>query len=269
MLTPASESAILAKVRKLLQLAEHGTEHEAALAAERAAELMREYGLSEAAVRVTDTAKKAEPIVTHAAEASRHDRKTVAWKGSLAYGIAAANGCCMYWVGGRIVFLGRTSAVQAADYTLSWLVPEVERITDEAWEREGQSFSIFGGAPNVRTWKHAFRIGCASRISTRLIARANERPELRAVADYVRASQRKKSAPPKELNADTPGTALAVLQKDAEEVGEEYTRRMKGARTRRGGSYSSSDGYRAGRDAGERVNLSSGPGLPAPARRLP
>ena len=265
-MTGAVEAPVLGKIRKLLQLAKSENEHEAASAAARAAEMMAEHGLSEAELRVTDASKKAEPIVEHHATVAREDKRIVAWKGSLAHGVADAHGCKMWWRGGKVVLLGRTSATQAADYTLTWLCKEVERLTDEAWAHAGIS--------NAKTWKHSFRIGCATRIAARLKKQARERPELRVIADFDRAARtrwfkRKEREPQAKINAVTPGTALVLLQRDAEEVCDAYATSMKGARSSRAGAYSSSDGYSAGRAAGERVNLASGPGLAAPPKRLP
>lgn len=264
-----NETPVLRKVRKLLELAKSGTEHEAASAAERAADLMREHGLSEAELRLTDTTKKAEPIIRTRATATAGDTKINAWKGALAHGIADANGCKMWWSGGGVVFLGRTSAVETADYLLTWLSGEVERLADRAWEGERAAYASYE-RPNGQTWKHSFRIGCATRIAQRLKARAAERPELKIVADYAPKFRRGvEVGRPKQLNRDAPGTALMVLQKDAEEVCDAYAKVARTfRRSYRGGTHSSRSGYDAGRDAGERVNLSSGPGLPAPTKRL-
>lgn len=255
-------SDVLSKVRKLLDMARSGTEHEAALAAERAADLMQEHGLSEAEVRLTDQAKKAEPVVREAADVSRGDKKIVAWKGALAHGVCAAHGVKFWWHGGEIRMLGRASAVQAANYTLKWLANEVERLTEEGWHAyyTGEVFQ------NPRTWRHAFRVGCAARISARLVERAKERPELRVVYDHNPRHRERRALPP----PPPASTALVLLQRDAEEVCDAYTQVSRGFRgSYRGGSYSSGDGYAAGRAAGDRVGLSSGPRLPAPAKRIP
>lgn len=261
MTTP--EAPILGRIRKLLALAKSGNEHEAASAAARAAELMAEHGLSEAETRLTDANKTAEPIVRSTVEASAADRKAVAWKGSLAQGLAAAHGCKMWWSGAQVVLLGRTSSVQAANYTLSWLVREVERLADQAWEQQhGSGGDIW--APSARTWKGSFRLGAAGRISERLREAARERPELRVVADHRHDRPRTPR-----LNQEAPGTALVLLARDAEEVCDEYDKVARGFRGAKSFSGArSSDGYGAGRRAGDRVNLASGPGLRAPARRI-
>jgi hypothetical protein len=257
---------ILDRVRKLLSLARSENEHEAASAAAHAAELMREHGLSEAELRVSDATKLAEPIATVDVEITAEDKKIIAWKGVLARGVCAANGVKFWWIRGRIQILGRTSAAQAANYTLSWLSREVEQLTEEAWNDWNYEYPL----TTARTWKHSFRVGCATRISERLIERAREHPELRTVYEFTGVKKKKRSwDKPRTLVAQS-STALTLVQKDAEEVCDQYAEATKHARNRVGlGSCSSYDGYDAGRARGSTVNLGSGPGLPKPQGRIP
>lgn len=252
-----AELPVLAKIRKLLNLAKSANEHEAALAASRAAELMAEHGLAEAELRVTDATKTAEPIVEDVGtSATQADKRGVLWKGQLARGVTAAHGCKFWWHGPSIRLLGRKSAVQAADYTITWLVGEVERLADAAWNDEGS----WGGG-NARAWKNSFLLGCAMRIAERLIEQAKAHPEL-AIVHTHKAGRGAVALPALQ------STALVVLAKDAIEVCREWDRVAEKFTARRGPTVSNRGAYAQGHEAGGNVNLGGGRALGAGAKRL-
>lgn len=248
---------ILDRVRKLLKLSEATSEAEAALAAQRAAELMAEYQLSEAEVRAADPAQKPEEIAQRA-PCGPDDKRVVAWKGTIASAVAKSMGCRMYWSGGAIRLFGRMSATQAVAYTSQYLWSEVDRLCESAWRART------GGGPtgeSARAWKGAFRVGAATRLASRLHVSACER----AAADAASIAVKDPKLPA------TTSTALVLRRKDQEEVDSEYKAYSKGWRTGRGSSAGASSygGYGAGQRAADGIALGvKRAGLGAGAPRL-
>lgn len=263
---------VMSRVRKLLQLSRSTNEAEAALAAQRAAELMVEHNLSEASIRIQGgDVQPAEPIAErHVVNPEAYFRKRVAWKGSIASAVAHSFGCRMYWHGGMICYFGRQSAVQAATYTSQYLWNEVDRLADDAWEKvahlakkpnEPDEAGYIYEAPNPRTWRGSFRLGAASAISGRLHERRAEAREARRAETAEAVAEA-----PEPVNPQ----ALALLRKDAEEVATEYEAYSKNfGKAAPIGRISSGGGYGAGREAGGRMHLGSGrAGLGAGMTRL-
>jgi hypothetical protein len=222
---------VLDRIKKLLRLArDAANEHEAASAAERAAALMAEHEIHEATIRLDDAEPAPAEPIDQAHVATRTARK-VAWHMRLISPIGRSYGCRAYWMGGSIRLFGRLSSVQAATYTSAYLMREVERLADA--EGVGQS----------RAWRNAFRLGCASRISSRILAQVAER---------------ERTAAPSAAPSPSAG-ALVLVRRDRAEVETAYAGFSRGFRN--GGSvgnYSSGGGYNAGHAAGERVHLGVG-----------
>lgn len=260
----------LDRVKKLLALAEGaGSEAEAANAAEKAAALIAEYQLTEAELRLASGEDKSkEPIVDRALD-PRIKSKRVAWESTIAAAVARSYGCRYYWYGGTVYFFGRESSVQAAIYTTQYLRAEVERLCAEAWLREREaelSDAAWNGRDArgaARAWKNGFRLGAASEVARRLYTAASDRRDTaRQAAQEAAAARAARGAPA--------GNALAVIERDKEEVDAAYAKRSKGFG--KGGSLgatSSLDGYARGRQAGGQVSLGGGrAGLSAGQGRL-
>jgi len=254
---------ILDRVRKLLSLSEHsGSEHEAALAASRAAALMEQYQLSEALVRLDDANAKPEPILRDERlepDAPQIGRKRVAWKEAISNAVAKDLGVREYyryrtaWTGhtmrrtADVRGFGRETAIQTWRYTCEYLWRTVDELADKAWIAEGDDESSMG---TVRAWKNSFRVGCASKISERIFA---NRKATRETAKAVREAAIKAST-----NETRESLALSIIERDQAEVDAEYANMASrwGGRSAAGiGSTSSTDGYGAGRAAGDRVSL--------------
>lgn len=272
-------SKILDRVRKMLALAKNaGSEEEAAAAAARASALMDEYQLSEALVALDDPQRPKERMVKARLEPDEDEclsdsepsppdeayRKRVAWKESLASALAMDLGVHMYYwnrsLCGKkrtdIRGFGRESAIQTWQYTFKYLVAVVEELADKAWEDVALKMPS-----GTRAWKNAFRVGCANRIAVRMHEkRAAEREARRVAVEFAEKEQRNIEAMAAEGLAPGDGVrqqlALAVVEKDRQEVDEAYKKVSEGwGRTSSIGSTSSSDGYRAGSRAGDGVNL--------------
>jgi hypothetical protein len=243
---------IIDRIQKLLRLASNaGSEAEAALAAQRAADLMAEHEIHEAelALQAGDTPRVAEPI-EKCFEVTK-TKKRVAWHSKIVGAVADSYGAKWYWQGGRLVLFGRLSAVQAATYTSQYLMNE--RMTD----RE---------APSPRYTKadrNGFRLGCAGRVAQRVYAQTTERKAQNRTPD---------PEPVPNIFDDTPATpapgseeepapqynpmALAIVEKDRQEVEDAYdTYSERFGKAPSIGKVSSYSGYQAGREAGKRINL--------------
>lgn len=263
---------ILDRVRKLLRLADNaGSEAEAATAAARAAALMAEHAITEAqaALDAGDDAAP-EPIQYEALLDPDADRRTsakrVAWRCTLAHAVAYSVGVRSYYSNGHVVGLGRETAVQTWRYTTSYLAAEVERLADAAYVGKSDYVS-------ARSWKNAFRLGCAERVGQRLRDQAYaERLQRAAQVEIAKAeievAQRAAS------DADTPPSnhALAIVKVDTarEEVDAAYRQiSARFGRAKPMGQTSSYGGLQAGRAAGDRVSLGgTARGLPAGRGRL-
>lgn len=253
------QDKIIDRIRKLLALSKSANEHEAAAAAAKASQLMREHEIGEAMLRVEDDSRSAEDIVEGTVDGSQAARKRVAWKCFIASGAALAFGVKMWTTSGKIVGLGRVSAVQSWGYTCQYLYREVDRLADEAWDSHAAS-EIRIGAGGVRAWKNAFRVGASHAIHLRLKAQAEE-SEASKRADVAALCQSSES-----------GTqALAVIDRDRSEVAAAYAERSKGFSKVAGiGQTSSRSGYASGVAAGRSVSLGGGAraGLPEPSKRI-
>lgn len=258
------------RVRKLLALAKGTSEHEAAAAAGAAAKLVEQFQLTEAMIRLDDTEAQAEPIEQSARlEPELPDfggrgsgRKRIAWKETIAKATASDLGIHMYWTSHvDMRGFGRESAIQTWRYMYQYLCRAVDQLAEEAWEIEGDRYI------GPRAWKNAFRVGCAQRLSTRIWdtrqKRNNEERSARfAARTAARVAEQARAAGAAAIAADALAgerqvLALAIVAKDQAQVNDEYREYSKSWRGSISsiGSTSSSDGYSAGKAAGDRVAL--------------
>lgn len=269
------------RVRKLLALAQNTTEHEAALAASRAAKLVEQFELTEAMIRIDDTAAKAEPIECAGRlqpELSQFGgrasgRKRVAWKETLAKATGSDLGIKVYWRNNvDITGFGRESAIQTWRYVFQYLVRIVDELADLGWAKHGSRDD------SQRAWKNAFRTfrtGCAQRVATRMWeerqARTTARDEHKRMMAHTVEGDNDEATVEDALHASRECQALAIVAKDQAEVDEEYATYSKswGRPISSIGKVSSYDGYTAGSKAGASIKLGGGgKALPAGQGRL-
>jgi hypothetical protein len=268
---------IIDRIQKLLRLAQNaGSEAEAALAAQRAADMMAEHEIHEAELALANDAetRQAEPI-EKCFEVTKTSKR-VAWHMRVTNAVARTYGSMAYWQGGRVVLFGRLSAVQAVNYTSHYLMREIEKMTDR--EAPTSTYS--------RTYRNAFRLGCANEVANRLALRLALEEQKRKEAAYQAAMaatmaaqaeaetddvvseddldaavedeiEDEKSEPTPVPNATPANTmALAIVERDREEVKKEYENFSRKWRSGAAiGKISNGSGYSAGRAAGGRVNL--------------
>jgi hypothetical protein len=161
------ETPIVEKIRKLLKLAaDPSNSHEAALAAERAQELLFRHHLDMADV-ADDTSGVVEadrPLITDP------------WRKALAALIARFNFCrLLEWTGG-MKFIGAPADVETVLYLYTYLSRTIYRLARESWEKRVEEFTdpVLGRHPALdepdaeRDWKDSFRIGAVEIIGVRL-----------------------------------------------------------------------------------------------------
>jgi hypothetical protein len=168
-MNPTTPQSIIEKIRKLQALADNaGTEHEAAVAADRVAELCRQHNLDIGVATLVEEEKEAsEARHEHAGRWSAHYSGLSAACGEVfhvghykkACGIVQKDGAGRIIGskdGSALVFFGLKANVQAATETYEYLLASVEAML-ESHIRAGGRLS---GVSDFR----AFRIGCATRI---------------------------------------------------------------------------------------------------------
>lgn len=139
----AETEAIQETIAKLLRKAE-GTsnEHEAALFAAKAQELLARHNLDEAKVRARD-ATASDPITEQ-----NYGRKSVApWRRQVAQGCAKLYFCRLLCVGSELEFVGKSHNVEVAISMTNWLCSVVVRMAREydSDRREQEDFKRGAG----------------------------------------------------------------------------------------------------------------------------
>lgn len=230
-------SAVVNRIRKFLEMSKSDNENEATMAAQRAAEMMAKYNITEAELRVEDETREAEPIVQREIfNEPGKPRKRVAWKELIADGVAKSLGCHLYLTADGPAVFGRESATQAWKYTCLYLFNEVNRLAEEAWEREGSEAWMANHTP--KKWKNSFRVGAAQSIIMRLYEEADKRgvPE-------------------------TSEKALMIINDDEKEVENEYAKfSSEWGKSSMIGLISNRTGYKAGLEAGHDMELNGASG---------
>lgn len=250
-------SKIIDRIQKLLKLAANaGSEHEAALAAERAAELMIEHEIHEAQISLDGPNEPRTPEPIDHCHRVTDTTKRVAWHMRVAGAVARSYGANAYWSGGAVVLFGRLSAVQAAAYTSQYLMREIERVTDAEAPTRSQNITDGGYS---KSFRNAFRLGCASRIAHRLEEKTRPSKLTKMPDGSVQDIPEDLAAKlPEEMPSPSAGV-LAVIKRDHAKVDQAYKDYSKGWKSSGTvGQFSSGGGYSAGREAGGRVSLGGG-----------
>jgi Protein of unknown function (DUF2786) len=210
------EDRVLERIRKLLRLANdaRGNEHEAALAARRASELMEEHGLSTATIEASGGTGESRTQ----AESDSFERGRAPWMAELMRVVAEASFClCEVDVIGsgkktRVAFrlFGRVSAVAGAFALADYLKQTIWRLSTEADV----------GSP------HYFRSGCAERLGER-VSEGHEQA-LAEQRERAEKEQREQAARAAHPGAAPSSTALTIVLADyaqSERDGNEDLRR--------------------------------------------
>ena len=164
------KDSILKRIQKLLRMSEENgaSENEAMMAASKVQELLKEHNLSLSDVK-DDTEQ--EPI-----DRENFDLGKENWRAWIAQATAKLYFCSMfqstkyenYKRVKKAVFVGRKSNRIVAKSMCDYFEKTVERLADEEFKNTPGSKSA------INKMKHAFQLGCASRLQSRLQEKYNE-----------------------------------------------------------------------------------------------
>lgn len=222
----------MAKVSKLLRLSESSNPHEAALAAQRAQEILTRYNIDRAALDLDGSQSEPEEEIENFTDRAPLDEakaRLATWKTILANRLAKANQVAVYVSGSAIGIVGRPSDVEKVRYMYGLLVREVDRLTNRDGKGCGQR------------WRNSFRLGVVSAIAEKLAQTAAK------VAHDMRA--------------ESNGAALVRVNQAIEKVEqrgrdvESFVRRNLKLRESSRKVSASFDAHAAGYHAGQSINL--------------
>ncbi|GHO45165.1 DUF2786 domain-containing protein [Ktedonospora formicarum] len=150
---------IITKIRNLLALKASSNEHEAALAAEKATELLLKYNVS------------LDEVMQKKSEYSWQEREKFAnttWKLALYTAIGKANLCrVIYDTKKRIAHVvGRKHNIEVVEYLYTYLTRTIDRLADEAWTEYHEQYPY--SRVTIRKFKAGFRLGATSEVIKRL-----------------------------------------------------------------------------------------------------
>lgn len=173
------DSKILDRLVKLLELAKRGTENEAELAAQRAAELMAKYQLDAADVEARLNTGAKPNLETGRVDGDGDAPKRVErWHSVLLAVVADVSGGRAWMHGAgryqQFMMIGPKDSVASAKYLYAMLERDVNRLSREAGRRHGEASNA---------WRRAYALGMVSRISERL--RAGKAAAVRAATSQA------------------------------------------------------------------------------------
>lgn len=215
---------IIERIQKLLALSTSSNPHEAALAAAKAQALLFRHNLSMATVQAGMSGSGGSPYVV-----DRYDLGgSTNWRRMLLGAVARNNFCRAVWYRGTrdVGIVGEPHNIAAVQYLYEFLMREIRRLADRAWEEGGYARR----GERERTWKRSFYFGAVQTVSERL------------------AAQREADA-----RADTASLALTVV-KDRE-LDEAYRQHFGAAGKARKAVVRSTTGYAAGVRAARKIAL--------------
>ena len=174
------EDTIIKKIQKLLALSnKNSNENEAAAAAAKAQELLIQHNLTMSRVESADFSKR--EAVSHVYKPIFKQNK-INWKIDLANTVAKANLCSILTSGRSLIWIGKLSNIEVAEYLWATLCQDLEDICDRKWNEiiklrdlEKQTgIHLFTDYDmryvHGKTWKNSFYYGAIATISERLNA---------------------------------------------------------------------------------------------------
>ena len=155
-----NREAIIEKIKKLLRLAKSSNEHEAALAAARAQELLAKYNLDESEFSDRELPKEAAVSYTDTV------KKPATWVYLLASSVAGAFDCSYFFHPyGRMCFVGVDLDHEIASYTFCYLYRTIGRLAAKFMGKSQQQRLTVKGKKKVR---RSYCLGAASVVSRKL-----------------------------------------------------------------------------------------------------
>lgn len=218
---------VIQKVQKLLRLAESDNEHEAQLAADRAAELMQKYKIQSAMLNLDETTVKVESTCLW-------NKASVDWHMYLAAGVAEINDCGI-WVHNRrsLMICGSEGSLQITNFLFHYLLRTIRKLS------RMYLVEFYGSSKGKGLHAHrmAFAAGCVSRVCERLKEKKHSREQS---AEATHGCQ-----------------ALTVINKERQEV-ETWMRSNLNLRPARRRAARGGQAYADGRAAGDLVSIRDG-----------
>lgn len=182
------DEKIIEKIRKLLALATSSNEHEAALAAAKAQDLLFRHNLEMSQIERAGMTRPDPYTTIYEQNITRAE-----WKIDLANSVARANLCKIILSRGTIVWMGKESNLEVAQFVNATLVQDLERIANEKWalmlgirnliEKNPElinspQFAEYMTPQQIRelqdihgkAWKNSFYMGAVIAIRERLLA---------------------------------------------------------------------------------------------------
>lgn len=154
------KSSIIEKIKKLYRLSKSSNEHEAALAAAKAQELLAQHNLSEADFSEKKILKQAETAFTATV------KKPTGWVFILAASVSGAFDCQYFHCSsGHTVFVGVDVDHEAANFTFSYLYRTISKLAAVFMQKSQQKRLTVKGQKKVRL---SYCLGAAQVVSQKL-----------------------------------------------------------------------------------------------------
>lgn len=245
---------IIARVRKLLELAKSDNINEAANAAMNAQKLMAQHNIDEAVLAVSRDEAEQEKVEDDILVGGKTRIPT--WRKKLGTVVAQTNLCDVYFCAADIHVVGAPRDASTVRYLFTWLTREINRLCDAAMDERSLSTGT-----TRRVWANNFRLGAVSAVAIKL-AEANE---------SARKTARQNASAQDSLGTGAAlvrvNTALVRLEQRKTEVRSFmnglHLRTVYSGRNMRG----SSDGRAAGVRAGQSIDVARGKNAALPADR--
>ena len=187
-------SKIMDRIKKLLALSTSSNANEAAVAASKAAQMMAEYELEEADLRIESGEANQDPI-DNTLWNGIDGKRTSTWRNSILMGLIKAfhcHGWYTYEITGefpnrvknnRFRVVGRRANVQTANYMYLYLEKEIKGLSEKAWVEFATFSPLEAKLVHGKHWKNSFLLGASNEIYRRLVEQVNaEKEELESKA---------------------------------------------------------------------------------------
>lgn len=160
----SDRESLLAKVQKLMALAESANEHEAALAAAKAQSLIEQYNIEQHELE-TSGRKAAEPIGLQRIDWPDRDNID-RWEKELVQTVARNMFCDVLWTPLHVMFIGRPTDVLVVEYTWAHLREKIVSLV-RGRLREAK---YRGEVSNPKKWRRDWLLGAVDGIREKMIA---------------------------------------------------------------------------------------------------
>ena len=267
-----NQAEAIEKIKKCLAFARGGIE-ECATAAYQAQKLAARYGIDEALLLIDKVELPANETIVEKQVFTFDGPRVVTWVLNLGTALASVNNCKLWFTTygnrdlchGRLTAAGRESDLSTITYMLSYLTQEIEDIS----KREAKMFRETNGYSGGKNWSNSFKVGCVSMVYDRLKqARDKAIEDARASAVDVRDQVTSVQETGQSDGTPVVKYELAVIDNAIQLWGnrkkraEEWVKQHHKLHTSNARVTSLHGGaWHAGREAGGRIALNSGPRL--------